>query len=174
MPTPRTEISSTLLEGKIYVVGGATKTGLTGITEVYDPSVDKWSVGRALTLPLDHSGLDSYDGKLYLVEGFVDRENGTITATNSLFIYDPASNRWNEGSPMLTPRPGLAAKFIDGILYAIGGSTGDNEGPVNVNEAYNPMNDISRIPFSLISPSCEILIIPPLPLGKSPVLKFEV
>jgi N-acetylneuraminic acid mutarotase len=143
MPTARTEISSTIIDDKIYVVGGTTKIELTGTTEVYDPSLDEWSADGILPLPLplDHAGLDSYNGKLYLVGGFTDTENGSRIAIDSLFIYDSVNNKWKEGSPMHTPRAGLTAKFIDGIFYAIGGSTGDNEGPVNFNEAYNPVND---------------------------------
>jgi N-acetylneuraminic acid mutarotase len=140
MPTPRTEIAAALLDGKIYVVGGKTKTELTDIVEVYDPSSDTWNTDISpLPFPMDHIGLDAYNGKLYLVGGFIEPDKGPHRrAINSLFIYDPLKNEWEEGEHMPTARAGLTAKFIDGILYAVGGSTGDNEGQVGVNEAYDP------------------------------------
>ena len=140
MPTPRTEIAAALLDDKIYVVGGQTKTELTDVVEVYDPSSDTWNTNISpLPFPMDHAGLDTYNGKLYLVGGFIEPDEGPHRrAINSLFIYDPVKNEWKEGEPMPTARAGLTAKFIDGILYAIGGSTGDNEGQVGRNEAYDP------------------------------------
>src|SRR5215211_2695664 len=140
MPTPRTEIAAALLDGKIYIVGGKTKTELTDVVEAYDPSSDTWNTNISpLPFPMDHVGLDTYNGKLYLVGGFIEPDEGPHRrAINSLFIYDPLKNEWEEGEPMPTARAGLTAKFIDGILYAIGGSTGDNEGQVGLNEAYNP------------------------------------
>jgi N-acetylneuraminic acid mutarotase len=140
MPTPRTEIAAAIMDGKIYIVGGKTKTELTDVVEVYDPSSDTWSTNISrLPLPIDHIGLDTYNGKLYAVGGFIEPDKGSHRrATNSLLIYDPVKNKWEEGEPMPTARAGLTAKFIDGILYAIGGSTGDNEGQVGLNEAYDP------------------------------------
>lgn len=141
MPTPRTEISATILDGKIYVVGGKTKNEQTNIVEVYDPKLDKWSTDVSpLPIALDHSASDTYNGKIYLVGGFIE-DGGSRHAINSLFIYDPVINKWKEGQPMLTSRAGLTAKFINGTLYAIGGSTGDNAGQVNLNEAYDPKSN---------------------------------
>lgn len=140
MPTPRTEIVATHMNGKIYVVGGTTKTEYTDVVEIYNPSSNTWSnnISR-LPFPIDHSGLDAYNGKLYLVGGFIQiHEGSTRLATNSMFIYDPLNDKWEEGEPMPTARAGLTAKFIEGTLYAVGGSTGDNEGQVGTNEAYDP------------------------------------
>ena len=38
--------------------------------------------------------------------------------------YNPTSNTWCEVSSMSTPRRGLAAAILDGILYVVGGSDG--------------------------------------------------
>jgi predicted metal-binding protein len=71
MPTPRFEVSAEKLDGMIYVVGGEDESGdLLDIVEVYDPSRDGWSVAAPIPESLDHFGLSSYDGKLYLVGGF--------------------------------------------------------------------------------------------------------
>jgi N-acetylneuraminic acid mutarotase len=76
----------------------------------------------------------SYENKLYLVGGFIKHR----IAIPQLFIYDMLTNKWTEGEPMPTPRAGLTSEFVNGILYAIGGSSGDNTGPLNTNEAYDP------------------------------------
>jgi N-acetylneuraminic acid mutarotase len=140
MPTARTEISAALLDDKIYVVAGQTKQELTNIVEVYDPVSDKWSNDVApLPIALDHSAMAAYNGKLYLVGGFLEAQEGEDKPpTNLLFIYDPVINKWLEGEPMPTARGGLVAHFINGTLYAVGGSLTDRTDPLNLNEAYNP------------------------------------
>ena len=37
------------------------------------------------------------------------------------WTYDPAADRWEAGTPMRTPRHGLAAVTIDDVVYAIAG-----------------------------------------------------
>jgi N-acetylneuraminic acid mutarotase len=140
MPTSRDEIAATLMNGKIYTVGGIAKTGFTDVVEIYNPSSNTWGTNISrVPFPIDHAGLDAYNGKLYLVGGFMRiHEESPAQATNSLFIYDPLNNKWEVGEPMPTARAALTAKFIDGTLYAIGGATGDDKGPVDSNEAYNP------------------------------------
>src|SRR5215831_16445443 len=45
MPTARQEISVSVVDGKVIVIGGYDASGQsTATVEVYDPSVDKWQV----------------------------------------------------------------------------------------------------------------------------------
>jgi Kelch motif protein len=49
---------------------------------------------------------------------------GASTITETMVeVYDPASNTWTTNAPMPTARAGLAAGSINGILYAVGGSS---------------------------------------------------
>lgn len=142
MPTPRSELSAELLDGKIYVIGGTGYFGAKDTVEVFDPAENTWNSISSLPLPLDHSGLTSYGGKLYLVGGFTVTPEGR-QPSNILLIYDPYEGEWEEGPPMPTARAGLTADFVDGILYAIGGSTTDqDEGQLSINEAYNPATNV--------------------------------
>ena len=44
IPTPRSEIAGTALNGKVYIIGGFDETGRSTTTvEVYDPIADKWT-----------------------------------------------------------------------------------------------------------------------------------
>ena len=84
--------------------------------EVYDIKSDEWTKGTSLPEPLDHLGMASYDGKLYVVGGA-----HKYGYSNKLLIYDPSTNNWTEGKPMPGARTALTVNFIDGKLYAIGG-----------------------------------------------------
>ncbi|MDQ3983917.1 MAG: kelch repeat-containing protein, partial [Thermoproteota archaeon] len=68
MPTARSEIAGTILDGKVYVIGGFDGSGRsTTITEVYDPMTNQWTTAAPLPQPLDHTAAASFEGKLYVV-----------------------------------------------------------------------------------------------------------
>ncbi|MEE9565504.1 MAG: kelch repeat-containing protein, partial [Nitrosopumilaceae archaeon] len=73
-------------------------------------------------------------GEIYVVGGI---EDGWIE-TDSLFIYSQENDSWREATNMPTKRGALTAQFIDGVLYAVGGST---RIAMDTNEAYNPETD---------------------------------
>jgi N-acetylneuraminic acid mutarotase len=136
MPTPRSEAAYASLGTKIYVIGGAgnTSPGNKKIVEAYDTSTNKWTTGiSSLPVAVNHAAADSYNGKIYVVGGYLDDR----VPTNRLFIYDPSQNTWTEGASMPTTRAALVAKFINGILYAVGGANLDFK-KLSTNEAYNP------------------------------------
>lgn len=45
---------------------------------------------------------------------------------NSTEIYDPETNTWESGPPLITPRRGCGLVEFGGKLYAIGGSSGQS------------------------------------------------
>lgn len=134
MPIHRTEIAADLLDNKIYVIGGADyqKDGVIDTVEVYDPEKNEWTAAAPLPIPIDHTSAVAYDGKLYLVGGFLEDK----VSTDKLFIYDPNEDTWTEGSPLPSPRGALTAEVINGTIYAVGGVNKDHQ-PVNTNEAYD-------------------------------------
>jgi N-acetylneuraminic acid mutarotase len=139
MPTPRTEFDAALLNDEIYIIGGHTEHKVTDIVEVYSPTLDKWANNvQQLHVELDHSAVAAHNGKLYLLGGFVEEPE---IPQNLLLIYDPLTNKWQEGASMPTPRGGLTAQFVNGILYAIGGSHTDKGDQLSVNEAYDPVTN---------------------------------
>jgi N-acetylneuraminic acid mutarotase len=133
MPTNRTEITSEIIDDKIYVLGGADylKDGIMNVVEIYDPSSNSWTQSTPLPISLDHTAAVSYKGKLFLVGGYLEDKN----PTDKLWIYDSSSNTWTEGAPLSSPRGALAAEVINGTIYAIGGTNSTHD-PVTTNEAY--------------------------------------
>jgi hypothetical protein len=70
--------------------------------------------------------------KLYAVGGY----DGTHTLSTTE-VYDPAINAWSTETPMPTPRAGLGAAVVNGILYAIGGNA-NPYADYATNEAFVP------------------------------------
>jgi N-acetylneuraminic acid mutarotase len=137
MPTPRAEITATNIGDDIYVIGGFDESrDPSDAVEVYNVKNNSWKSVAPVPQGVHHSAAASYDGKIYLVGGFISRE---WIPTNQLFIYDPIKDQWTEGKSMPTPRGALNALFVNGTLYAMGGHTGDRT--LNINEAYDPITN---------------------------------
>lgn len=61
------------------------------------------------------------DDRIYALGGATGAAP-TEVPTGSMFLYDPASDRWSEAPAMPTVRGFFATAAIDGKLYAVGGS----------------------------------------------------
>src|SRR5262249_46892300 len=81
MPSARTE-------GAVAEVGG--KSGEREL-EIYDTAADRWSRSAAIPRALHHVAAVGWQGKLYVVGGFVEG----WTPTDDVHEYDPASDRWS-------------------------------------------------------------------------------
>jgi N-acetylneuraminic acid mutarotase len=134
----RNELTAVVLNGKIYAIGGEDKTtggSQKNSVEVYDIAKEKWVQDiKPMPLPLDHTASVVYDGKIYVVGGFLKHK----VPTDKVFIYDPQKNQWQEGKSLPSSiGAALNAQFINGILYVVGGVNSSNV-PVNTNYAYDP------------------------------------
>ena len=142
MPTARNYITSEVIDGKIYVIGGQsgkTSTSCTGKVEVYDPITDTWETKTPM--PTIRYGLASavVNGKIYAIGGY-GKIPGTNTFgyLNTVEVYDPATDTWETKSNMPTNRGDLTSAVINGKIYVIGGYF---KGAVNTVEAYDPATD---------------------------------
>ena len=126
MPTPRYTLSSCVINGKIYVIGGMISTFqmvtpeyATQAVEVYDPRTDTWAKKADMPAPRAGAAAAVLNGKIYVFGG-TDIDFGSATST--IFEYDPNSDAWTTGPDMPFNRLGLTANVIHGKVYIIGGS----------------------------------------------------
>jgi N-acetylneuraminic acid mutarotase len=148
MLTARNHHGASLIDGKIYVVGGRIgSTFIIGLStnistnEAYDTEKNTWS--SVLGMPSARSGVGTavLNGRMHVVggEAYLNDLVGTYRTHEA---FDPKTNSWQRLPPMPTPRHGLAVGEIGGKMYAVSGSNvagggGPHEG-VNVNEVYDP------------------------------------
>jgi N-acetylneuraminic acid mutarotase len=141
MSEDRNELTAVVLDDKIFAMGGediASGGGQKDSVEIYDIATDQWIKNDIPPMPLalDHTASVIYDGKIYVVGGFLEHK----VPTDKLFIYDPQTNEWQEGTSLPSPRGAMGAEFVDGILYVMGGVNASHI-PVNTNLAYDPKTD---------------------------------
>ena len=121
MPTARIGFSTSVVNGKIYAIGGASS--LTGTyyatVEEYDPATDTWT--RKANMPTARNGLATavVHGKIYVVGG----EPRAQASLRTVEEYDPVTDAWASKASMPTPRTFHCACAVSGKMYVLGGVT---------------------------------------------------
>ena len=80
------------------------------------------------------------DGKIYVVGGEINDDEGDSVATDCVDMYDPAADSWQQMAAMPTARDSHAAAVVDSKIYVSGGYAASGE-TVDALEAYDPVTD---------------------------------
>ena len=121
-PTARQEVASTVLDGRVWVIGGLTAAGASAVVESYDPAADRWSAGPALPIPLHHAAAAVYRGEIVVLGGFVEAASLYAQASDRAFTLHDGS--WVELPRLRRPRGAAAAATVGNSLVLAGGRDG--------------------------------------------------
>jgi N-acetylneuraminic acid mutarotase len=132
-----------VINGKLYVAGGMTKTLLNDVTyeyepepwaelDVYDPATNVWTTKASMPTARWGAASGVIDGKLYVAGG----RGADLSVLSTMEMYDPASNSWGVRAKMLTGREGAGAAVVGGVFHVLGGTGGSDSGALKTNEAY--------------------------------------
>jgi len=141
LPTRRGAASAGVVNGKIYVTGGAnslpgmTENGIhparphnvVATVEEYDPATNSWKTVRPLLLARNHHAAVGAADKLYVIGG---RVGGAFisSASNNVDLvemYDPASDLWTPRARMPTARSAIGAGVYNSNILVAGGEGQD-------------------------------------------------
>jgi len=139
MAQPRVIHTATRLQdGRILVTGGIGSTvGNQDTAEVYDPATGTWTptLNNMQTIRAAHTATLLQDGRVLVAGGntmFATGPGGSYTpiyqsALDSTDIYDPATNSFTNGPPMLEKRLAHSAvRLNDGRVLFAGGISNAN------------------------------------------------
>ncbi len=147
LPTPRYFFSTVVFRDRIYVIGGERgrdpAKGLTGtytgVTEVYDPALDKWETKASMPNASSIETCVVINGKIYVIRGAsVYPKSVSVPA-----VYDEDTDSWTNKARMPVVKHGAAVVFDDKI-YHIGGSYEDSPRDsvfVTLLQIYDPSTD---------------------------------
>jgi N-acetylneuraminic acid mutarotase len=124
MPTRRSLSSTCVVDGKIYVIGGAM--GAKAAVEAYDPTTDTWSRKAPMPTARYALGTGLVEGKIYAIGGWQHSANGPIYST--VEVYDPQANTWAKGVDIPVATAGMSTSVVDGNIYVIGGAITTHNG----------------------------------------------
>jgi len=145
MPTARSVLGVTAVNGRIYAIGGSNTSGMisglpafamygqatsgfVGTNEEYDPSTNTWANKAPMPTPRMAFAIAAYQNKIYCIGG-----RTTTGYTNINEVYNPASDTWVTKAPMPNANGWLTANIVGDKIYVI-----DDSGN---NYVYEPATD---------------------------------
>ncbi|MBW2698319.1 MAG: PQQ-dependent sugar dehydrogenase, partial [Deltaproteobacteria bacterium] len=160
-----------VLDGQIYSAGGLCNTSGTGSVNCtcngvvggtagncsgnagpgentdrafrYELATDDWFEIASMPVALDHSAGAEFDGLFYVFGGRQCGRNTACEGRTEVQIYDPGSDSWSFGSPMLEGCSGMgSAVVLNERIYVIGGEGSPCTGTAV--QEYNPRADSWR------------------------------
>jgi len=136
MPTARWGLSTCVVNGKIYAIGGEAQNIFSTVEE-YNPKTDTWTKKADMPTERYYFTTCAVNGKIYAIGG-TNAEN--VMDFSAVEEYDPVSNKWTKKADMPTARHWLSASSVNGKIYAIGGLIAGN-GHLSTVEEYDPTVD---------------------------------
>ena len=109
--------------GRIWVAGGLTDAqDATAKTEYYDPTVNVWTPGPNLPVPLHHAMMVSYQNTVWVIGGFEPQGSVIIgVASARVFRLNQAQTGWVEAPPLHHARGAGAAAVVGNKIVVVGG-----------------------------------------------------
>jgi N-acetylneuraminic acid mutarotase len=156
MPSKRGAAGAAVVNGKIYVIGGAgvppgsSEIGIhparphmvLWLNEEYDPATNTWRARAPMPTPRNHHVVQAVGNKVYAIGGrlgaaFITRASNTDVVE----AYDPATDSWSPPlARMPTARSATGSGAHNGRIYVAGGEFQDARlfAAFRTVEAYEP------------------------------------
>ena len=128
--------ASTLLNGKVLVVGGFNDNdNVSNTAELYDPSTGLWTMtGNMTQKRAFHTASILFDGRVLIVGGIIDQSYPTKTSE----LYDPSTGLWTAIGNISEARIGHTAVTLKNGKVLIIGGIGESDFGTNRTELYDP------------------------------------
>ncbi len=140
IPTPVEGYASAVLDGKIYIMGGAAMSQnysnqVVNLVQIFDPKTNQWTTGTPLPTGVYAAGACATTGlfapeKIYVAGGhphYVSWVTSAILSPHGTTlnqIYDPATDNWSLGASLPEPRWQCSLVNINDTLFIVGGENG--------------------------------------------------
>ena len=118
MPTTKFQLSTNVVRGKIYTIGGwGPQYALTRVDE-YNPATDTWTKKADMPTARGFTSANVVNEMIYVIGGDAA---GNISGISAVEVYDPTTDTWTERTEHPTRRRWHSTSVVDGIIYVIGG-----------------------------------------------------
>ena len=148
MPTPRSYLSTSVMDGKIYAIGGmssSTEQGRLETVEVYDSATDTWAKTESINHARSCAAISVVNGEIYAMggRGWSGIQSEPDPYLSSVEVFNLKTNGWQKRTEMPAPKTSHTASVIDGKIYVIGGYVQEDKKYKNLAtiESYDPATD---------------------------------
>jgi N-acetylneuraminic acid mutarotase len=160
MPTARGSAQAVVVDGKIFVIGGAhanipgkppteplwvgVPQIVTGAVEEYDPATNTWRTRAPMPTGRNHFFAAAVDGKIYAINGRLGTSFVTSSdVTDIVEEYDPKTDIWRYMGRSPTKRGDVGGGTHNGRIYVTGGEYEEPRGKVTfwAFESYDPKSN---------------------------------
>lgn len=145
MTVPRSRAGAAIIDGLIYVAGGAYGPGFHSSAERYSPYENKWEKIAPMNMARMGHGCAAVNRLLYAIGGYDSQ-----TRLSQVECYNPDDNTWKLVAPMNVPRSGAGVCAIDTYIYVIGGYSNNTQ--LNTCERYDTLTNQWTYVSSMSSP----------------------
>ncbi|MDT5337786.1 MAG: hypothetical protein QOD90_3291, partial [Mycobacterium sp.] len=114
--TARLMTAWTVLDGKIWIIGGLQAGNTLKTVESFDPQTGAWQSQPSLPIPLHHATAATYRGQVVVIGGASDN---LANASNKVFAL--RGDSWAELPSLGHARAGAAAAAVGDTLVVVGG-----------------------------------------------------
>jgi N-acetylneuraminic acid mutarotase len=153
MPTPRADLCASVVDGKIYLIGGKEYWQVNpfyhelAVNEVYAPATNSWLTMSPMPIPAFGYASEVVDDKIYVIGGAREfqEELGNLTAIGANQVYDAKNNTWSSRASLPVVVSYAAACVTSGVtaprrIYVVGGF--DQSNYSNATHAYDFERDV--------------------------------
>lgn len=165
MPQGLEQAASAVIDGKLYVAGGAAGNGQTGSALYrYDPGSDSvpdgWTTLKPMPTARDGAVGAAINGLFYVIGGFAGSINLLSSYLHVVEAYDPPTDTWSTKAPAPSARYQQGGALINGLLYVVGGQ-GYLAQELATLEFYNSVTDewgtATAMPTASVGPSVAVI-----------------
>ena len=145
MPYPVTHMGAVPVGEEIWILAGfgGDHPGIaTDLVQIYNTVTDTWTTGPSLPQPRGSGGAVFSGGKIHYFGGLLP-DRVTDVGDHYVINANNIAAGWETLAPLPEPRNHLGAAAVNGILYAIGGQFGHDDGVDDQAflHAYDPETD---------------------------------
>jgi len=126
--------STSVVDGKIYTIGGGSINKILSSVEEYDPVKDKWRGKEDMPGQRYSLSTSAVNGKIYAIGG----GNNRILPVPTVEEYNSLIGKWTTRMNMPTSRLDFATGVVKDKIYAIGGTQEFPFIPFSTVEEYTP------------------------------------
>ena len=119
MLTLRTRVGVTVLDGKLYALGGYDGNDRLSTVEFFDPEEDSWFKTSSMNTRRSALGASTLNGNIFVSGGY----DGHMSL-HTVEFFNPETKHWRFTAPMTTLRSAAGMVALDGKLFVAGGHNG--------------------------------------------------